>query len=471
MLDDSLLDARTAWRREPSISSERVQELQARLKVATDVHNGVFPFAEMTLTRADVEWLLINHEHGRGPVNWDDPTQRERRGIDLRGARLAGEDLSDLPLSKLLGGLTTEERIVASKSVRDKELRDAAAIHLEGANLARTHLEGATLRAAHLEGACLFRTRLDGAILAVAHFEGSDCRAAHFEGAGMDGVHLEGFTADNPPTSKRWIADFSGPVGETKQVAFLTPLPATSLRLAYFDAATQFKPASIGNKRTGYISIVDARLKELNLTRVDWSTVSMLGDERLAYSDFTLWGTRRTLTSRIAGLKIAARASSQLAIVLSEQGMADQGTNFQYRALILQRKVMWFRIRTGKMKFIIPFLLSWLLFILTGYGYRMWRLLLTYILVVVAFAAGYVFTSQTCTIMLPPDHSGILACNPKSSWINYILISVMALHGRVFSQQFVLGSAQSILTAIEAIVGLVIEGIFIAMLTQRVFNR
>src|SRR5690348_10113674 len=173
MIDDGLLDAYAVWRRSTPISPDRIQELQSRLQIAVDIQQGIFPFGGVTLTRADIEWLLVNHDGGRGPVNWADPTQRGRKGIDLRGANLAGEDLSDLPLSRMLGGLTTDERIVASKDVRSRELRDIAAVHFEGANLDHAHLEGAFLRATHLEGACLLSARLDNANLSVTHMEGS----------------------------------------------------------------------------------------------------------------------------------------------------------------------------------------------------------------------------------------------------------------------------------------------------------
>src|SRR5690242_5780465 len=123
MVDDSLLDTRDTWRRSATISPEHVQELQSRLQRAVDIQTSIFPFKGMTLTRADVEWLLLNHDHGRGPVIWSDVSQPERRGLDLRGANLAGEDLSNLPLAGLLGGLTTEERLIASKHARSEELR------------------------------------------------------------------------------------------------------------------------------------------------------------------------------------------------------------------------------------------------------------------------------------------------------------------------------------------------------------
>jgi hypothetical protein len=50
-------------------------------------------------------------------------------------------------------------------------------------------------------------------------------------------------------------------------------------------------------------------------------------------------------------------------------------------------------------------------------------------------------------------------------------ISLNAIHGRVFFAQFGLDTVQSWLATGESIVGIVIEGVFVAMLIQRFFGR
>lgn len=64
------------------------------------------PFEGIKLSRADIEWLLANYENGRGPVDWSDESQREREGLDLRGADMHQVDLHGLPLARLRLGLT-----------------------------------------------------------------------------------------------------------------------------------------------------------------------------------------------------------------------------------------------------------------------------------------------------------------------------------------------------------------------------
>ena len=50
-------------------------------------------------------------------------------------------------------------------------------------------------------------------------------------------------------------------------------------------------------------------------------------------------------------------------------------------------------------------------------------------------------------------------------------ISLNAIHGRVFFAQFGLDTAQSWIATAESVVGIVIEGVFVAVLIQRLFAR
>ncbi len=42
-------------------------------------------------------------------MDWSDERQRERKGLDLRGANLYGVNLSNLPLAGMQGGLSTTD--------------------------------------------------------------------------------------------------------------------------------------------------------------------------------------------------------------------------------------------------------------------------------------------------------------------------------------------------------------------------
>src|SRR5947209_8109603 len=87
------------WRTEPEIDEERQKLLTERRSILPDIKQGIYPFKDIKLSRADVEWLLTTHENGSGPVDWSDVNQRKREGLDLRGADLSKADLSYLPLA------------------------------------------------------------------------------------------------------------------------------------------------------------------------------------------------------------------------------------------------------------------------------------------------------------------------------------------------------------------------------------
>jgi len=113
------------WRTEPEITKRRQVYLEKRRAIVPNIEQGSYPFKDLKLSRADVEWLLATHENGRGPVNWDDKNQRVRKGLDLRGANLSYVDLHNLPLARILGGLTWDQWEIASD-----DQRRMAAIHL-----------------------------------------------------------------------------------------------------------------------------------------------------------------------------------------------------------------------------------------------------------------------------------------------------------------------------------------------------
>src|SRR5437763_4829986 len=94
-----------SWRTEPEIDTERQKFLSERLAINPDIQRGIYPFKDVKLNRADIEWLLMTHEGGHGPVDWNDIRQRNRVGLDLRGADLRHVDLRNLPLTRMRSGL------------------------------------------------------------------------------------------------------------------------------------------------------------------------------------------------------------------------------------------------------------------------------------------------------------------------------------------------------------------------------
>jgi len=189
---------------------------------------------------------------------------------------------------------------------------------------------------------------------------------------------------------------------------------------------------------------------DANLAVVDWKSVSMLGDEYQARQKERN-GKVKDRRTRLNEYEAAVRANRQLAIALQAQGMNEQAARFAYRAQQLQRKVFWLQHEFGR------WLFSMLLALLSGYGYRIWRILAAYALMVSLFAVAYFVLG----FHYPPHLTLAQA----------FLESITAFHGRVFLEQFTLDTPQIWATALEAVTGLIIEGVFIAMLVQQFFGK
>jgi hypothetical protein len=152
-----------SWRTEPEIDLDRQKYLAERRSITPNIEKGVYSFKDIKLSRADVEWLLATHKSGdiEGAVDWSDEDQRQRKGLDLRGANLRQANLSGLPLARIRGGLE-EYGEWKNASV---EQRNMAAVQLQGASLMYAQLQGAYLREAELQEAYLWRAQLQGAYL------------------------------------------------------------------------------------------------------------------------------------------------------------------------------------------------------------------------------------------------------------------------------------------------------------------
>ena len=170
------------WRTEAEIDMERRTELTKCLTSLSNVEEDIYPFKGKKLSRADIEWLLATHEDGRGPVEWGDESQRERNGLDIRGADLCFVNLSNLPLARIRGGPTTIE-----ETIRMEEHHSHSVVQLKEADLNGAHLERAILSGAQLE-----RTDFIGAHLEGADLKGADLKGAYFTEAQLEGADLSG---------------------------------------------------------------------------------------------------------------------------------------------------------------------------------------------------------------------------------------------------------------------------------------
>jgi hypothetical protein len=62
------------WHQEPEIDLQRQEYLARRRLITPNIEQGIYPFKEVKLSRADVEWLLATHENGRVFTLMNTPT-------------------------------------------------------------------------------------------------------------------------------------------------------------------------------------------------------------------------------------------------------------------------------------------------------------------------------------------------------------------------------------------------------------
>jgi uncharacterized protein YjbI with pentapeptide repeats len=405
------------WRTEPEIPEERQKELEQYRTIVPDIKKDTYPFRGIELTRADVEWLLATHENGLGPVDWRNKSRKERQGLDLRGALLAGIDLSDLPLTRTIGGIPRNSWL--STTPKQKE---AAAIHLKDAILSRAHMEGSELGGAHLERANCYKAHFEYSFFRDAYLGRAYFRQSYLVGANFRLARLQG-------TNFRY-ADLQRAV----------------LKEAFMDSATTLSDAIIGNGNENGIVTADVRWNDANLAVVDWSRLKISGDEYRAKNSLEHDEIGEHSMEKEQLSHLAVRAYRQLAIALRNQGVNEEADRFAYRAQVMQRTVFRLQNNFGQ------YLFSLLLDLIVGYGFKPVRWIYIYIGIVVIFTVLHSIVGM-----------------PHLPLFSAISMSVLDLHGRPFLSSP--SGVEGTIAIVEAFIGLIVEAILIAIVTQRILGK
>ena len=418
------------WRTESEIDIERQQYLDAHLAVEEREWER-YPFKDIVLDRADVEWLLANYGERGSAEQGSQPLQR-RYGLDLRGVDLRKVDLHGLPLTGVdlynahMEGTDLRVAYLERANLSAAYLQEAYLYnaHLEDAYLGESHLERADLRTAHLEGADLSEAYLEGADLSEAHLERTDLNGAHLEGAGLRATHLEG-------------TDLSR-----------AHLEGSNLSGAFFTSVTNLRGVLLGNEESGFVLLAGVRWCDVDLSVVDWTQMNILGDEHQARQQKKDNGEVKDSMTRLEEYRTAVRANRQLAVALQAEGLNEEAARFAYRAQRLQRVVLRRQRKLGK------YLFSSFLDLLVGYGYRPGRSIFWYLAVIFGFALA---------------HSAFGHLSPLEAFI----FSLTSFHGRGFfpGVTLSLNDPRVILAAFEAVLGLLIEASLIATFTQRFIGK
>lgn len=289
--------------------------------------------------------------------------------------------------------------------------------NLSGIQLLKVVLGNVNLPQAQLKDAVLWGADLRGAILHGANLHGAVLLSADLRGVVFGTAHLDG----------------------------------ADLRWSRMDADTSLDGTSISR----FTLLGDVRWADTPLMLVTWHDALRISDEYWAIGQCET-GTRPGWKDKTTNdFESAARAYRQLAVALRAQGMNDEVDRYAYRGHLMRREALRWSKRWGKLGF------SWFLFLISGYGYRLWRILVTYAAVVLSFTLLYWILG----VHSFPHEPGI-----RALWDSF-LVSLSAIHGRTTFEQLGAWSPAAWTAAVESVFGIVIEGVFVAMLIQRFFAR
>jgi uncharacterized protein YjbI with pentapeptide repeats len=423
-----------------SITQERANDLEAqRQQWAGEAvpckRQG--PFEGIRLTGADVFWLVARTltakqsepltiaNAARWLLEYDvqsDDACRWRPKLNLCGAYLSGANLSEAHL--LTVDLSNAHLIHVNLS--GAVLHD---VNLSHADLVAANCSWAVLETVNLAGATMHMVNLGSTRLHQSDLSHADLSSADMSGARLDYVNLSEAVLHDVTLSRAHLdkVDLSG----------------TSLCGARFGVETSLSNATV----SATTRMADVIWHAVPLTRIAWETLRVVGDETMARQSLDEQGKKKTAAKRIDEYETAVRAYRLLAVTLRSQGLNEHADRYAYRAQLMQRVVL------RRQKKIGAYLFSLLLAALTGYGFRLERIFIAYLVSIFGFAAlflgGYALRTHSVGMQ---------------DVLNAIVLSLKAFHQQGFDTIF---SPRGALTFAEALTGLVIESTFIAMLVQR----
>jgi uncharacterized protein YjbI with pentapeptide repeats len=463
---------------------------------------GKPPYARVVFrTRGELRWIL----HKR---DWSvDPNSAGTTRPDLRLVVLENTNLHGMSLYRAeLGDANLKAADLTLCYLIEAQLTRAllAGANLTGADLSRANLTRADLRHAnlidsHMFQANLSRAKLDGAIH--GHAQPYDAAPNEERKRDLEQEYKANLEAGKPPYAKviirtrgelRWILhtrdwsgehdtggkerpDFSGAIMEGINLGEIhlgradlsnADLFRANLREAYLQrvilSGTNLREADlcgsvlagarmdtatvlVGATLDSHTRLADVVWAGVSLTEVDWTAGPILGDEAFYLRP------AKSLDQRIRACTDAARAYRGLAVALQGQGMSRQAQEYRLRQLRLERRVLFLN------REIVVWLVSLLLDLLAAYGERLRSTVRAYAAVIFLFAATYYLVSNY--FVKQP-----LQLNPYESFV----LSISSFHGRgFFPSSLKVGDPLAGIAAVEAVVGLLIEALFIAGISRR----
>lgn len=392
--------------------SEPTPKRQGELRAAYDMNVAMErdPYADVEIrTLGEVLW--IQRERG-----WaTDEVHFRKHRADFNRAHLSAANLSGL---QLLHG-----------DLREGQLTE---VNLSGALLLYTRLSSADMAYSLLSGANLDSADLRGANMAFSEAQGTNFAGTDLRGANLSCSVLHGASFN--------YANLSG-----TNLAF-ADLRGADLTNAMFDGTTNLTSTTLDSTTM----VRDVAWNGASIGGIAWELIDTLGEEEAIPS-------AANDRERLYAYEAAARAYRQLATALRSQGLNEHADRFVYRAQLCRRVVL----RLQGVRKWPAYLGSLILWAVAGYGYNLWRIAAAYVGILVLFSLLYMFMGV---------HSHAGEPGIQAFWDSF-LVSLSSIHGRTLFEQLGAWSPAAWVAAIESVFGIVIEGIFVAMLIQRFFSR
>jgi uncharacterized protein YjbI with pentapeptide repeats len=392
-------------------SVERQRELEALYEL--NLRELQPPYAGVEI-HAKGELLWIMERRGWSGL----PDGAGSNAADLRRCVLSDADLSGVHLRYAdLTGAFVERCNMERAFFERANLQGAFFIGhttlanaiLEGANLSETYLHKSDLSDADLAGANLRSARLVRTNLHGAIMQRVDLQGAHLRRADLRGTYLNGARMNEH----------------------------TVLHNVLLDEHTRLGDVVWGGAA---------------LTSIDWTTVRKFGDESVARK-------MRTAAQRTAAYRDAARMYRDLVTALEHQGLSTPASKFRLRVNHVERKALFWNREVRSWAF------SSLLNGVAGYGERPGRTFTIYLCLILGFALGYYSMDHTFGLSVSGSQADL-------SFVEACVLSITAFHGRGFFQTPLnLGDPVGIVAAVEAVIGLFIEALFVASFSRRFLSN
>lgn len=420
-------------------------------------------------------------------------------GADLHGAHL---ECADLQRAHLANANLQEARLDKAK-LQNADLR----ADLQGADLLRADLQNACLRGAELQRANLAVTNLQGADLRRANFQGACLVEANLQGAYLGDANLQGvrLSRANLQGAELRVADLQGAgLVDTKLQGadlWFANLQGAWLAHANLKGANLVR-ADLQEAHLGGTNLQDANLGYAHLEKVDFFTSGSL--EGAYFYDAFLDDTRlrRKQLGRAIGEELAGRYDEARDVYLrlkrnfddlgdyaasawayQKERQMEKACNAPWRArgtygetelgdtADVERPEPWFRVRAPSDTFehrapawhprvwlfyarhTLKWLSDWFVEYLCGYGESIWRVLFWMFASFFGFAAYY-WRIGGVWVVKPNGEAAV-----ATSFWHYLIYSAGAFTTTQFAKLQAADDRVRMITAIQAIVGIVLAGL------------